>query len=128
MKLTLFPDRLAVCRLASDSPLPQWPASGFISITRTPDELSVVCDESAVPDDVVAERGWRALQLEGPIPFEVTGVAASLTAPLAANGISLFLISTYDTDWLLVKDAVLDRAIAALGTAGFEIAVVPRRD
>ncbi len=107
--------------------LPPWPTGEFISITRTPDELSVVCEESAVPDDVVAERGWRALQLEGPIPFDVTGVAASLTAPLAAKGISLFLISTYDTDWLLVKDAVLDRAIAALGTAGFDIAVPPRR-
>lgn len=127
MKLTLFRERLAVCRLPADSTLPQWPAGGFISITRTPGELSVVCEESSVPNEVVAERGWRALQLEGPIPFDVTGVAASLTAPLAANAISLFLISTYDTDWLLVKEAALDRAIAALGTAGFEIAVVPRR-
>ena len=128
MKLTVSPALLAVCRLDANASVPQWPRGAFVSITRTPDELSIVCDESAVPEDVVAERGWRALQLAGPIPFDVTGVAASLTAPLAANGISVFLISTYDTDWLLVKDAALDRAIATLVAAGFEIALPPRRD
>lgn len=83
----------------------------------------MVCDESFVPEDVIAERGWRPFQLQGPIPFDVTGVAAALTAPLAANGISLFLISTYETDWLLVKEAVLGRAIDALRDAGFEIQI-----
>ena len=121
MKLTLFPQRLAVCRLGAHAPLPEWPSGEFLSITRTPAELSIVCDESAVPDGIVAERGWVALQLEGPIPFDVTGVAASLTAPLAANGISVFLIATYDTDWLLVKESTLERATAALRGAGYEI-------
>lgn len=123
MKLTVFPARLAVCRLPAHADVPPWSRGAFTSITRTPEELSVVCDESFVPEDVVAERGWRALQLHGPIPFEVTGVAAALSAPLAASGISLFLISTYDTDWLLVKEAVLDRAISALQDAGFEIQI-----
>lgn len=121
MKLTLFPAPLAVCRLGADAPDPAWPRGAFVSISRTPDELSIVCDDDAVPENVQAERGWRALKLEGPIPFEVTGVAASLAGALAAEGISLFLISTYDTDWVLVKDAALERAIAALRRAGYDL-------
>lgn len=121
MKLSLLPERLAVCRLAADAPVPAWPRGAFVSITRTPDELSVVTREAAVPDDVQAERGWRAFKLHGPIPFEVTGVAASLTGALAADGISLFLISTYETDWLLVKEAAVERATAALVRAGYDV-------
>ena len=121
MRLFVTPAGLAVCRLAPDAPLPAWPRGVFVSITRTPDELSIVCDEEAVPDGVQAERGWRAMQLEGPIPFETTGVAAGLTGALAARRISVFLISTYDTDWLLVKEASLDAAMAALGEAGYEV-------
>lgn len=122
MKLSLFPNRLAVCRLSADAPLPDWPRGQFLSITRTPAELSIVCDEAAVPPDIQAERGWRAFEVEGPIPFETTGVAAGLTAPLAASGISVFLISTYDTDWLLVKEAALERAADALRAAGYVVA------
>ncbi len=79
-----------------------------------------------MPEGVVAERGWIAFQLEGPIPFDVTGVAASLTAPLAAEKISVFLIATYDTDWLLVKESVRARAVAALRDAGFDVSLAPR--
>jgi uncharacterized protein len=122
VKLSLFPERFAVCRLHANDPVPQWPRGAFVSITRTPDELSIICDEAAVPDDVQAERGWRAFQVHGPIPFEVTGVAAGLTTALAANGISVFLVATYDTDWLLVKESTLERARAALRAAGYEIA------
>lgn len=121
MRLKLFDSQLAVCRLDADAPVPQWPRGRFLSITRTPDELSIVCDEESVPAEVQAERGWRAFQLEGPIPFETTGVAAGLTAPLAAEGISVFLISTYDTDWLLVKQPALERAAAALQRAGYDL-------
>lgn len=122
MKLSLFPDRLAVCRLNASDEIPQWPRGVFVSITRTPDELSIICDESAVPEGAQTERGWRAFQVHGPIPFEVTGVASGLTGALAANGISVFLIATYDTDWLLVKESTLERATAALRAAGYEIA------
>lgn len=121
MRLSLFRNRLAVCRLAADADVPAWPRGVFVSITRTPDELSIICDEEAVPDDVQAERGWRAFQVQGPIPFEVTGVASSLTGALASNGISVFLIATYDTDWVLVKESVLENATAALRGAGYEI-------
>jgi hypothetical protein len=121
LELTLLGERFAVCRLPPAEAIPMWAAGGpFVSISRTADELSIVCLEKHAPNDVQAERGWRCLKVEGPIPFEVTGVAAALTAPLAAAGISLFLVSTYDTDYLLVKEPLLEQAMAALG-GGFTI-------
>lgn len=121
LRLTTLPARLVVCRLASDAAIPDWAGGSFVSITRTPDELSIVCEEHGIPDEVRAERGWRCLKVKGPIPFEVTGVAAALTAPLADAGISLFLVSTFDTDYLLVKEEALARAIAALRGANIEV-------
>jgi hypothetical protein len=118
VRLALHPWRLAVCRLDPGAEVPAWARGNFVSVTRTPDELSIVCDETTVPDDAGAERGWRAIQVLGPIPFETTGVAASLASPLAAARISLFLIATFDTDYVLVKHDVLDRAIEALRAAG----------
>ena len=121
MKLTALPAPVAVCRLASDAAVPEWIRGTFTSITRTNDELSIVCDDDAVPADVQAERGWRALKLEGPIPFGMTGVASALLAPLAAARISIFLISTYDTDYLLLKAETFERALGVLRGAGYEI-------
>lgn len=88
-------------------------------MTRTASELSVVCDERLVPAETVCERGWRAMALEGPIPFETTGVLASLATALAGAGVSVFAISTYDTDVLLVKSTDASRAEKALGEGGF---------
>ena len=122
MRLSILPARVAVCRLPSDAAIPEWARGAFVSITRTPDELSVVCDDGAVPADVQAERDWRALKLEGPIPFAMTGVAAALLAPLAQARISIFLISTYDTDYLLVKSESFERAVGVLRGAGYEVA------
>lgn len=121
MKLSVLAAPVAVCRLAADAPLPSWPRGAFLSITRTADELSIVCDDDAVPADVQAERNWRALKLEGPIPFEMTGVASALLAPLAAAQISVFLISTYDTDYLLLKSDVFARAADILRGAGYDV-------
>lgn len=119
MRLALLPGRYAVCRLDPSDAIPNWAdGGGFVSISRTPEELSIVCDESRVPDGVRAERGHRCLGVQGPLPFELTGVAASLTAPLAAAGISLLLIATYDTDYVLVREELLDRAVDALRAAG----------
>ena len=111
--------RLAVCRFPADSPLPVWvfhAEAEFWSLTRTPDELSLVCAEDDLPPSVDqhVERGWRAFALEGPVPFTTTGVISGLTAPLAAAGIGVFVISTYDTDYLLVKAAVFERTAAIL--------------
>jgi hypothetical protein len=120
--LSRLPGRWAVCRLHAESAVPAWAEGGsFFSATRTREELSIVCEEEAVPEGVKAERGWAALKLHGPIPFGTTGVLASLTAPLAEAGISLFALSTYDTDYLLVKAESLAEAVSALRKAGFEI-------
>lgn len=121
--LTLHPERFAICRFAPDAPLPAWvlhAAATVWSITRTPRELSVVCPEDDLPPSVErAERGWRAFEVEGPIPFDETGVIASLSAPLATAGVPVFVVSTHDTDLLFVRERDLDRARAALaGVAG----------
>ena len=115
LQFRLLDGAYAVARLDASSAVPSWSSRGeFTSVTRTAEELSIVCEESAVPDDVRAERGWRALQLEGPIPFELTGVAAKFTNVLAERKISVFVISTFDTDYVLVKEASLDDAVEAL--------------
>jgi enamine deaminase RidA (YjgF/YER057c/UK114 family) len=113
----VLPERLAVCRLEGAARVPSWALElheAFTSITRTADELSIVCPEEAVPPDVRVEGGWRALKVPGPIPFEQIGVLAGLAAPLAAAGISIFALSTYDTDYVLVKEDDLQRALVAL--------------
>jgi hypothetical protein len=110
----------AIVRLHADDAIPVWAHGAFLSITRTSDELSIVCPEGAVPD-VVADRGWRCLKLAGPLPLDQTGVAAAFTAVLAHAGIAVFLVSTYDTDYVLVRDAALERASAALRAAGYSV-------
>ena len=122
MRLSTLVAPVAVCRLAPDAAIPAWVRGAFTSITRTADELSIVCDDDAVPPDVQAERGWRASKLEGPIPFEMTGVASALLAPLARAEISVFLISTYDTDYLLLRAETFARALEVLRGAGYEVA------
>ena len=115
MKFTLLDGLFAVARLEADAAVPPWAHHGaFTTITRTPHELSIVCDEGGVPDDVQAERGWRCLGIDGPISFEPTGLAARFTGALAARGISVFVVSTFDTDYVLVKAAKIDEAVEAL--------------
>lgn len=121
LRIAVLPHLLAVCRLPPGAPLPPWLRGPFTSATRTDEELSLVCDEDAVPEDVQAERGWRAMRVVGPIPFDATGVAAALASPLAEAGISLFLLATYDTDYLLVKDASFARALDVLRAAGHDV-------
>ena len=119
-------ERLAVCRLASDARIPVWALeSGFFCVVRTRDELSIVCGEDVctedrLPDGTTAESGWLALKLEGPFPFSMTGVLASFLQPLAEAQIPIFAISTFDTDYVLIKRENLEQAVAALGTAGHE--------
>jgi len=110
-----------VCRLAANADIPEWvQTTKFQSVTRTADELSIVCTENNLPGDVIAERGWVALKLEGPFPFSMTGVLASFLQPLAQARIPIFAISTFDTDYVLLKHQDLERAIAALSAAGHE--------
>lgn len=118
--LRVLPGDYVVCRLPADAALPAWAdGPGLVSVTRTDDELSVVCEASRVPAVVRCEPGWRALKLLGPIPFGTVGVVARITAPLAAAGIGVFVLSTFDTDHVLVKAVDLERAMAALRAAGW---------
>jgi len=115
-----------VCRLASHAQIPAWALeAGFFCVVRTHDELSIVCPEDActgngMPDNKLVERGWLALKLEGPFPFSMTGVLASFVPPLAEAQIPIFAISTFDTDYVLIKRDNLEQAVTALAAAGHE--------
>jgi uncharacterized protein len=122
MKLEMIPGRFAICRLKpdaasrprSDSPLPL----SFFSATRTAEELSVVCLERDAPPEARVEGGWSCFRVAGKLDFGLTGVLAALASPLAEAGVSLFAISTFDTDYVLVKE--MARAREALENAGHE--------
>lgn len=119
LQLNLLPEPLAICRLDRDADPPDWACKGsFCSMTRTPNELSIVCPEADVPADADCELGWRALCSEGPLGFAWTGLVETLAEPLAVAGISIFFISTYHTDYLMVKEEELQIAIMALEGSG----------
>jgi hypothetical protein len=123
-RLNLIPlDGLfAIAKLPPDAAIPAWANSGpFFSITRTPDELSVVCPESQVPPGVQSEPGWRCVRVAGKMDFSVVGVLASLVGPLAEAGISVFAVSTFDTDYLLMKEAAWEQARELLVEAGHSV-------
>ncbi len=122
LTLAFLPDRYAVCRLRGDDPVPDWAYSrGFVSITRTQEELSIVCLQDSVPPDVICRRDWRCLKVDGPIDFAQTGVLASLAGALADAGIPVFVVSTYDTDYILVSEPRATRAAQVLTDAGHQI-------
>ena len=121
LRLRLLGERLAVCRLGPGERLPEWVGGEVWSVTRTPDEVSVVCGSARVPGGVRAEGPWRALAVEGPLDFSMVGVLASLSGPLAAAGVPIFVMSTYDTDYLLVREPDLARAIETLRGAGHAV-------
>jgi uncharacterized protein len=121
LTLSILELSLAVCRLSSGSPIPSWALQGdFWSITRTPGEVSLVCGAENVPANVQAETGWRGMRVNGTLDFALTGILAGLAGTLARASISLFALSTYDTDYILVKADKLEAAIAALQSAGYE--------
>jgi hypothetical protein len=120
LPLTVLAAPLALCRLASSDPIPEWTAraSTFLTISRTPTELSIVADEQAVPAASNAQRGYRAIRVEGPLPLDLIGIFAMIAGPLANASIPIFPIATYDTDYVLVAEAHLARAVDALREAG----------
>jgi hypothetical protein len=122
LNLETIPIVLAVCRLAPSSAIPQWAlVADFFSISKTSDELSIVCPQSNVPHDVKAEKNWRCLKVKGQLDFALTGILASIATPLAEAKISIFAISTFDTDYLMIKQQNFDRAITALTQAGHSV-------
>ena len=119
LTLQLHPGEYAVCRLAPEAAVPTWAdGRGFCSITRTSDELSIICPAARVPAAVKHEDGWRLLQLAGPFDFGAVGILSSILAPLAAAKVSSLAVATFDTDYLLIKAKVLSPALAALRGAG----------
>jgi len=125
LKLSLQPGRFTICRLAPDTQVPEWATEfrAFTSITRTHEELSIVCEEKRAPPSVKQEAGWRLFKVAGPMDFALIGILASLTSPLAKAGISIMAVSTFDTDYLMVKDSKVDEAILVLKASGHEIKV-----
>jgi hypothetical protein len=122
LELTLLPERFGIYRLAGDAPIPRWATQGpFFSVTRTGDELSVVCELSLVPVSMHSQPSWRVLKVHGPFVLSETGVLSALASPLADARLSLFAISTFDTDYVLVASETLAAAIAALEQAGHTI-------
>ena len=122
LKFRRLPGTFAVCRLASDASVPdsKTPAP-FISITRTTEELSIVCPVSQAPQNAKCELPWICFKLEGPFPFSLTGVLASVIDPLAQSGIPIFAISTFDTDYVLVKEELAESTLKTLQAAGHEL-------
>ena len=123
LQLEAIETRLAVCRLEAGSDLPPWVdrSREFTSVTRTTDELSIVCAYDAVPEGIPMEGPWRALRVQGPLVMTLIGVVAALANPLADAGISIFALSTYDTDYILVHEPDFEAALGALKGAGHVI-------
>lgn len=122
LSLKILPHRMAVCRLEPTAPLPDWIGeSGFYSFTRTEAELTIVCPETHLAPGTTSETGWRCFKVQGQLDFSEIGIILSLTQPLAENGVAVFVISTFDTDYFMVKEKDLAKAIDALTTEGHEI-------
>ena len=121
-ELSLLPGRFAISRLARAAAVPEWATQGsFSSITRTADELSIVSEHSLVPAELQSQSTWRVLKVHGPFVLTEIGVLSTLAWPLAEARISLFAISTFDTDYLLVASETISAAIAALERRGHKI-------
>lgn len=123
LTLSILPGTFMICRLEPKAVIPDWASAGsFISVTRTGDELSIVCSDANVSEGLKSDRGWSCFKVAGPIDLSLTGVLASLISPLAEARINIFAISTYDTDYLLVKKEKRTRAEEVLIRSGHRLA------
>jgi uncharacterized protein len=121
-ELSLLSETFTICRLAPDAVVPEWATRGqLFSITRTSEELSVIAETAFVPENLRTEVSWRAMKVHGPFDSSEVGVLAALVAPLAGAGVSVFTISTFDTDYLLVQCIQLREGMAALRNAGHTV-------
>ena len=126
LSLATMKETMAICRMEPHEGIPAWIVeSPFFAVTRTEDELSLVCPEQRVPRKIKSNRGWCCLKIQGPIALSETGVLASLTGPLAKAGISVFVVSTFDTDYLLIKKKNLVRATGVLRQSGHDLRQKP---
>jgi hypothetical protein len=123
LPLEVLPDTLAICRLPADAPVPAWSTgqAAFLTLSRTPDELSITAVQSVIPPGTRCERDYRALRVRGTLPPDLVGILLSIAEPLARAGLAIFAISTYDTDYVLVKARDLPAALQALRAAGHDV-------
>jgi hypothetical protein len=123
LPLEVLPDTLAICRLSPEAPIPDWATApnAFLTISRTAEELSITVVQATVPSSVRCERDYRALRVQGTLPPDLVGILLSIAEPLAQAGLSIFAISTYDTDYVLVKSRDLPAALDALRRAGHQV-------
>lgn len=121
LKMKLLKGSFGICRLDSNSSIPNWiDYEKFLSITKTDDELSIVCSEDGIPNNIKCEKNWNVIKVEGPLDFSLIGILSSISTILSKENISIFAISTYDTDYILVKNKDLQKSIDALSKQGYE--------
>lgn len=122
LNMRLLQEKYGVCRLEINEEIPKWAInSQFYSITKTQDELSIVCPQNNIPSNIKYEADWRILKVEGPLDFSLIGILSSISNILANNKISIFAISTYDTDYILVKDKDIENATKVLSNENYHI-------
>ena len=122
LKFRQLRESYAILRLAPDAAIPAWAASReFTSITRTADEVSIVCPTGNIPEDVSSGPRWTCLKLEGPFLFSQTGILLSFIQPLSGNGVPIFAVSTYDTDYVLIQEEHMGGVVELLRKAGHEL-------
>ncbi|GFZ31418.1 amino acid-binding protein [Clostridium zeae] len=122
LTMRLLKDKYGVCRLDKNELIPAWAQKGeFFSITHTKDELSIVCYEDNIPESIKCEKDWNVLKIEGPLDFSLIGILSSISLILANKGISIFAVSTYDTDYILIKNKDIDKAVNSLIEERYEI-------
>ena len=128
LNLSVQKIHLAICRLPPEAQIPDWASNkaAFTSVTRTNEELSIICPEGCAPPTIKQESGYRLIKVTGPLDFSLTGILASLASPLAKAGISIIAISTFDTDYLMVKEDKLEEAIKVLKLAGHNMFAVSK--
>jgi hypothetical protein len=118
----LIEGSFAICRLDKNAAIPTWARTGEIfSITRTLDELSIVCPQTSVPEGTDCETGWRCLEVESPFEFDLTGAISSIAVPLAEADVGLFVVATQDSNYLMVKETDLERTVLVLSRAGHRV-------
>ena len=126
LKFRQLPGSFAICRLPPNAPLPPLTAtSSFTSITRTADELSIACPAELAPSSAICEAPWTCFRLQGPFPFSLTGVLTSFLGPLAEGGVPIFAVATFDTDYVLVREELAEKAMDILRDAGHELIAEP---
>ncbi|URM27122.1 ACT domain-containing protein [Pseudomonas frederiksbergensis] len=122
INLKVLPDAYSISRMPGDEKLPSWAdGAGFVSISRSPEELSIVCLQSRVPEGVKVDRDWRCFQFVGPFAFDETGIILSVIRPLTETGFGVFVVSTFDGDYMLLKDTDFEKGLTVLTDAGHKI-------